>query len=50
MMTVETYWLLVAPGTLLALSGFGWVALWVTGRRKALDRPEGVPGRMSVRS
>jgi hypothetical protein len=27
--TFETYWL-VAPLALLGLSGFGWLALWIT--------------------
>jgi hypothetical protein len=27
-MTVETYWLVIAPSLLLGLSGFGWLALW----------------------
>jgi hypothetical protein len=29
-MSLETYWLVVAPGLLLALSAVGWAWLWVT--------------------
>ncbi len=44
MMTVETYWLFVAPGLLLGLSSVGWVTLWITRRHKMQDRPEEVSG------
>ena len=29
-MSLQTYWLVVAPALLLGLSGFGWLALWLT--------------------
>jgi hypothetical protein len=29
-MTLETYWLVIAPALLLVLSGIGWVGLWIT--------------------
>jgi hypothetical protein len=31
-MTLETYWLVV-PLIGIGLSGFGWLALWITRRR-----------------
>ena len=32
-MTIETYWL-ITPLALIGLSGFGWLALWLTRRRE----------------
>jgi hypothetical protein len=29
-MSLQTYWLIVAPGLLFGLSLVGWLALWVT--------------------
>ena len=29
-MSLQTYWLVAAPAMLLGLSGFGWLALWLT--------------------
>ena len=29
-MSLETYWLVVAPGLLLGLSAIGWAWLWMT--------------------
>jgi hypothetical protein len=31
-MSIQTYWLVVAPALLLGLSGVGWFALWWTRR------------------
>jgi hypothetical protein len=39
-MNLETYWL-VAPLALLGLSGFGWLALWLTRPREKHDRDAG---------
>jgi hypothetical protein len=32
-MSLQTYWLVIAPALLLGLSGFGWLALWLTRRQ-----------------
>jgi len=37
-MSLETYWL-ITPLALIGLSGFGWLALWLTRDRKKV-RPE----------
>jgi hypothetical protein len=29
-MTVQTYWLVIAPAMLLGLSAVAWVGLWIT--------------------
>ena len=33
-MSLQTYWVLIAPLILLGLSGIGWAALWLTRPRK----------------
>jgi hypothetical protein len=33
-MSLQTYWVVVAPLFLLGLSGIGWLALWLTRDRK----------------
>ena len=33
-MSLETYWLLM-PLALIGLSGFGWLALWLTREKRA---------------
>jgi hypothetical protein len=37
-MTLESYWLAV-PLIGIALSGIGWLALWITRGRAKLDHP-----------
>ena len=37
-MTFETYWLVIAPAALFALSGIGWAGLWITRHRGSADK------------
>jgi hypothetical protein len=37
-MSLQTYWL-VTPLVLTGLSGFGWLALWLTWHREKQDHP-----------
>ena len=39
-MTLETYWLVV-PLVGIGLSGFGWLALWITRHRAKPDHHAG---------
>jgi hypothetical protein len=36
-MSVQTYWL-ITPLVLIGLSGFGWLALWLTRHRDKQNR------------
>lgn len=38
-MSLETYWIVVAPLALLGLSGVGWLTLWLTRDRDKHRRP-----------
>jgi hypothetical protein len=33
-MTLETYWLVIAPAALFGLSAVAWVGLWITRHRE----------------
>ena len=37
-MSLQTYWLVFAPALLIGLSGFGWLALWLTRHRETRER------------
>jgi hypothetical protein len=37
-MSLETYWLVVAPLILAGLSGVGWLTLWLTRDRAKRDQ------------
>jgi hypothetical protein len=38
-MSLEIYWLVIAPALLFGLSAIAWVALWLTRPREKSDHP-----------
>ena len=44
-MSVETYWLVIAPAALLGLSAVAWVGLWITRPTRHVTPAEAKPLR-----
>jgi hypothetical protein len=47
-MSLETYWLVVAPALVLVLSGGGWIWLWLTRHRETRARHPELPGNRTA--